>query len=102
MTVSSQPLQISGEILQPPALKFFFPAQETPVNGVWNVMRKNLFIPCQLGKWAIVDLSGRNDSDGARARFLVELEKCLRSLGAVDSFGLVVFIVTKYPVRNEP
>ena len=84
MTVSNHPVEIDGEVLRPPTLRFFAPAQEIPLNGVWNVMRKHLYLPRQLSKWAVVDLSGRKGEE-ARTRFISELEGCLRSLGAIDS-----------------
>jgi len=82
MTVSKELVKIVGEILEPPILKFFAPHKETPHNGVWNVMKKNLYLSKKLGKWAVVDLSGRRDGDVARSRFIMELEGCLRNLGA--------------------
>jgi hypothetical protein len=83
--VSDEPVQIDGEVLQPPMLKFFAPHAETPHNGVWNVMKKNLYRSQPLGKWAVVDLSSRRDGDVARTRFISELEGCLRGLGTVNS-----------------
>jgi hypothetical protein len=88
MTVSSQPVRIDGEILQPPTLKFHAPHSEIPLNGVWNVMKKKLFHSQTFGPWAVVDLSGRKDGDVARTRFLGELELCLRGLGIVYSYEL--------------
>jgi hypothetical protein len=85
MTVSKQLVKIVGEILEPPILKFFKPHSETPHNGVWNVMKKNLYLSIRLGQWAVVDLSGRKDGSDARTRFIRELEGCLRNLGAVNS-----------------
>ena len=86
MTVSRRPVQIDGEVLQPPQLQFSGPIAEMPRNGVWNVMNKTLYLSRRMGRWAVVDLSGRRDGD-ARKRFLAELEGCLKGLGNVHLYN---------------
>ena len=83
--MSGRPVQIDGEVLQPPRLNFSGNTAESPHNGVWNVMNKSLHIPKQLRQWAVIDLSTCKDGGNARTRFIRELEGCLRGLGILNS-----------------
>ncbi|KAG1736714.1 Piwi domain-containing protein [Suillus lakei] len=82
ITVSPDPISVTGRVLQTPKIHYGNPASSTPVqpqNGSWNVINQTFHEPKSLSSWAILNYTRINDQ--TIHRFVNTLMNACKKLG---------------------